>query len=285
MTASGPSSEPSRRGPSWTDLGPRVLSAIVLTAIIAVGLYFGGYVWSALAAAVFALTYREWERMVTLKPLAPMGVALIGVLAAAALVFPAFGPLGTVAVMTGGIVVALFGESAARPWRVGGLAFFGLVLVAVLGMRGTGTAGIVAGWYLGVVIASNDTGAFFVGRMIGGARLAPMISPAKTVSGAVGGWLIGTTAGSLFWWLFVSTSPLWIGILFSGAIGLAGQFGDLTESAVKRIFRVKDSGDMIPGHGGLMDRLDSVSFGILLLFVIGVSRGGFADVAGGFLYW
>ncbi len=146
MTAQGPSGEmPPRSSPSWSDLGPRVISAAVLVAVIATGLYFGGYVWAALAAVVFGITYREWEQMVTLKPLAPLGMVLIGLLAVAAIAFQAFGPVGTIAVVALGIVVSLFGERAVIPWRVGGLVFFGIVLIAVLGMRGSAPAGIIAG--------------------------------------------------------------------------------------------------------------------------------------------
>ncbi len=285
MTQQGsPGTVPPRKTQSWTDLGPRLASAAVIIAIIATGLYFGGYVWAALAAIVFGIAYREWEQMVTLKPLAPLGMAQIALLAVAALAFPVFGPAGTLAAVAVAMIVALFGARNLIVWRLGGLAFFALVLIAALGMRGTGAAGIVAGWYLGIVIASNDTGAFFVGRLVGGPKLAPMISPSKTISGAVGGWLIGTVAGTIYWLAFTS-SPWWLGLVFSAVLGVAGQGGDLTESAIKRLFRIKDSGDIIPGHGGFMDRLDSVTFGVILLFAIGVTRGGLDAVAAGFLYW
>ncbi|MBI4920204.1 MAG: phosphatidate cytidylyltransferase [Devosia nanyangense] len=285
MTSPGSSgSTPPRHIPSWTDLGPRVLSAAVLIAIIATGLYFGGYVFAGLAAIVFGITYREWEQMVTLQPLAPFGMVLIALLALAAIVFPFYGPIGTLAVMVVAAIVSVFGGRAAAPWRAFGLLFFGALLIAVLAMRGTDPAGITAGWYLGIVIALNDTGAYFVGRVIGGEKLAPMISPAKTRSGAIGGWVIGMAAGTIYWVLFVH-SPWWIGLLFSAVLGLVGQAGDLTESAIKRVFRVKDSGDIIPGHGGFMDRLDSVSFGVLFLFAVGALHGGIGNVAGGFLNW
>jgi phosphatidate cytidylyltransferase len=275
---------PARSGPSWTDLGPRLLSAAVIVVVIATGLYFGGYVFAALAAVVFGITYREWEQMVTLKPLAPLGMVLIGLLALAAVTYPLFGPLGVIVAMAVAGVVSAFGDKPVLPWRVGGIAFFALLLIAVLSMRGIGPAGIVAGWYLGIVIALNDTGAFFVGRVVGGPKLAPMISPAKTWSGAIGGWVIGTIAGTIYWAVFTH-SPWVLGLVFSAVIGLTGQAGDLTESAIKRVFRVKDSGDIIPGHGGFMDRLDSVSFGAILLFLIGLIHGGIWDVASGFLYW
>jgi phosphatidate cytidylyltransferase len=275
---------PPRPSPSWADLGPRLVSAAILVTIIATGLYFGGYVWAALAAAVFAITYREWEQMVTLRPIAPLGMVLGALLAIAALAYPAFGPVGTVVVTAVAVVLSLFGDRPVIVWRVGGLIFFAIVLMAVQEMRGTVPEGIVAGWYLGIVIASNDTGAYFVGRVIGGQKLAPMISPAKTVSGAVGGWVIGIVAGTIYWMIF-TPSPWWLGLLFSAALGLAGQSGDLIESAIKRLFRIKDSGDIIPGHGGFMDRLDSVTFGVILLVAIGLLHGGPGNVPVGFLTW
>ena len=285
MTASGPSgASPPRSSVSWTDLGPRVISSAVLIAIIATGLYFGGYIWAALAAVVFAITYREWEQMVTLKPIAPLGMVLGALLAIASLAYPAFGPVGTLAVAAVAVLVSLLGDRPVIVWRVGGLIFFAIVLIAVQEMRGTVPAGIIAGWYLGIVIASNDTGAYFVGRVIGGPKLAPMISPAKTISGAVGGWLIGTITGTIYWMIF-TPSPWWLGLLFSAALGIVGQTGDLIESAIKRLFRIKDSGDIIPGHGGFMDRLDSVTFGVILLVVIGILHAGLGNVPTGFLYW
>jgi phosphatidate cytidylyltransferase len=256
----------------------------VIVVVVATGLYFGGYIFAALAAVVFGITYREWEQMVTLKPLAPFGMVLIGLLAFAAIAFPLYGPLGTLAVIAVAVVVSLFGERAVVGWRIGGLVFFAAVLIAALGMRGIDPAGIVCGWYLGIVIALNDTGAFFVGRFVGGPKLAPTISPAKTRSGAIGGLVIGTAAGLIYWLLFTH-SPWWIGLILSAVLGLVGQAGDLTESAVKRVFRIKDSGDIIPGHGGFMDRLDSVSFGLLALYLIGAWHGGIGAVASGFLNW
>ncbi len=285
MTSTGPSGGmPPRPSVSWADLGPRFVSAIVLIIIIATGLYFGGYVWAALAAVVFAITYREWEQMVTLKPIGPVGMVLGALLAIGSLAYPAFGPLGTLAAAAIAVAVALFGARTAVAWRIGGLIFFAVVLMAVQELRGTVPTGIVAGWYLGIVIASNDTGAYFVGRLIGGPKLAPMISPAKTVSGAIGGWLIGILTGTVFWTTFTS-SPWWLGLLFSAALGLAGQSGDLIESAIKRLFRIKDSGDIIPGHGGFMDRLDSVTFGVILLVAIGLLHAGLGNVPTGFLHW
>lgn len=286
MTATGPAAPPEKSKSRWADLVPRFISALVIIVVIATALYFGGWVFAALMSVVFAVIYREWERMVTLKPLAPFGIALTALLAVAPLAYPLFGYLGTLAVMAVALVLSPFGGRAVAPWRAGGIVFLAAVMVAVLGMRGDAhpSAGILAGWFLGVVIACNDTGAFFAGRIIGGRKLAPAISPAKTVSGAIGGWVAGTVAGTVFW-AILTPSPWWIGLLLAAVMGVVGQLGDLSESAVKRVFRIKDSGDFLPGHGGFMDRLDSVSFGALFLGLVGVLHSGPAAVSQGFLFW
>jgi phosphatidate cytidylyltransferase len=274
---------PSR--PSWTDLGPRFASAAVLIVLTVVGLYFGGYVFAVLVGAVFAGCYREWERMVTLRPLTPVGGVLIGLVGLSALAFPFGGPLAALGITLAACAIGLIAPHPTGIWRAGGLLFFGTVIVATLAMRGTTVDGIWAGVFLGVVIWMTDTGAFFTGRQIGGEKLAPDISPGKTWSGAIGGFAFGTLAGLIVWLLLVPQSPWWIGLVLGATISIFGQVGDLAESAIKRRFRVKDSGDIIPGHGGLMDRLDSLTFGVLLLFVVGWTRGGLDGIAAGFLHW
>ena len=169
-------------------------------------------------------------------------------------------------------------------WRIVGLVLFGALITCLMAMRGTGTAGIWAGLYLGTVVWMTDSAAFFAGRQIGGEKLAPDISPSKTLSGVLGGLALGTGAG-LVVWLWLTESPIWIGILLSATISVLAQAGDLAESAVKRFFRIKDSGDIIPGHGGLMDRLDSLTFGVFLVVIVGATHAGFEAIAAGLLNW
>ncbi|WDR05902.1 phosphatidate cytidylyltransferase [Devosia rhodophyticola] len=268
----------------WADLRPRLLSALVLVILTVGALYFGSYLFALVVGAVFAGAYREWETMVTRAPLSSVGMVLIGLVGLSALAFPAFGIVGvaTVIAVAAGIAVAFGGEGVW--WRASGLAFFGLVIMAVLAMRGTGTAGMFAGIYLGIVVWTTDSAAFFTGRQIGGEKLAPDISPSKTWSGALGGLALGTTCGTIAW-ILISPSAWWVGLLLSAIISLLGQLGDLSESAIKRHFRIKDSGDIIPGHGGLMDRLDSLTFGVLFVFVLGLIHADLANVAAGLLYW
>lgn len=268
---------------SWTDLGPRVASGLVLIVVTVLGLYLGSYVFAALVGAVFAGCYREWERMVTLKPLTVVGGILIGILALSALVYPLFGPLATAGLIALAAVVAAFAGEATI-WRIAGLAFFGAVILGLLAIRGEGWDGFLAALFLGIVVWLTDTGAFFTGRQVGGEKLAPGISPGKTWSGAIGGLAIGTLGG-LVYWLFTTTSPWWIGLMLAAGISVIGQIGDLAESAVKRRFRIKDSGDIIPGHGGLMDRLDSLTFAALLAFAVGWIHAGYGAIASGLIHW
>ena len=284
---------PARR--SWTDLGPRVASAAVLLLLAIVGLFVGSYLLAALVGAVFAGCYREWEQMVTLKPIATPGYVLIGLLALSAMVFPALGPLFALGLVAVAAVVAAVTSSSEgeRSWRVGGVIFYGAVIVMLLMIRGEATwmrpgvldAGMWAGLMLGCVIWATDTGAYFTGRQVGGEKLAPDISPGKTWSGAIGGFALGTLVGLVLWLLVVPQSPWWIGLALAAALSIIGQIGDLAESAIKRRFRIKDSGDIIPGHGGLMDRLDSLTFGVIFLFAVGAIHAGPGAIATGLLFW
>lgn len=274
--------EKSRR--TWSDLGLRVASAIVLLALVITGIWLGGYVFAALVGAAFAGAYREWERVVTLKPLTLFGCVLIAAVAISALVYPLVGGLGAMAVVSLAAGAALVAGGEEALWRAGGLMFLGVVILATLSMRGTTMDGVLVCVLIGACIWGTDTGAFFTGRLIGGEKLAPDISPGKTRSGAIGGFVFATVLGTILWSLF-TTSPLWIGMLLAAAASVLGQLGDLAESAVKRRFRVKDSGDLIPGHGGLMDRLDSITFGVIFVFLVGALHGGPAGIAEGYLHW
>lgn len=270
---------------SWTDLGPRLASAAVLVVVTIVALVLGGYVFAALVGAVFAGCYREWEQMVTLQPLQAPGGVLVGLVALSALVFPALGAPATLAVIVAATILALLLGGEGKYWRVIGIGFFGLVIGAVLAVRGGNQIGLYASLLLGSVVWLTDTGAYFTGRQVGGEKLAPDISPSKTWSGALGGFALGTLAGLILWLVLVPASPWWIGLLLAAALSVVGQVGDLIESAIKRRFRIKDSGDIIPGHGGLMDRLDSISFGVLVVVVVGGLHGGFDNISHGFLTW
>jgi phosphatidate cytidylyltransferase len=277
-----PKSAPGKR--SWADVGPRLASAAVLIALTATALYVGSYFFAAVVGAVYGGAFREWEAMVTRAPLTPMSWVLIGLVALSGLIYPLLGAAGSLGIILIAAILAYATAREGRVWRSAGIVIFGLLILSALTMRGTSVDGIWVGVYLGTVVWMTDSAAFFTGRQIGGEKLAPDISPSKTWSGALGGLALGTAAGVLVWMWF-NDSPVWIGLLLSAAISILGQAGDLTESAIKRHFRIKDSGDIIPGHGGLMDRLDSLTFGLFFVVIVGGLHAGFGAVAQGLLYW
>jgi phosphatidate cytidylyltransferase len=133
------------------------------------------------------------------------------------------------------------------------------------------------------VVWATDTAAFFAGRLIGGAKLSPDISPNKTWSGAIAGLVAGLLAGLIV--AALASVPVSIPLVIIVALlSVASQAGDLFESWVKRLFGVKDSGDLIPGHGGLLDRVDGLAVASGLAAIIGWLHGG-ASIAMGLLLW
>jgi phosphatidate cytidylyltransferase len=195
------------------------------------------------------------------------------------------GPLALACVWFGGIpwlaIVVVAGLGTCWEWvqmarREAGALWSGLVyvLLSILALgwlRMDATAGRTMVLFLLFVVWSSDIGAYIAGRMIGGKKLAPSISPGKTWSGAGGGliaaMLVGLV-GAMLW-----RGPVMPAIFAAAALGIASQLGDLLESAAKRRFGVKDSGKLIPGHGGLLDRLDGLMAAALL-------AGGWIWVAG-----
>ena len=266
-------------------MGPRLASAFVLLAITIFMVWLGSIWFALLVAGVFAGVYREWEIMICARPLQPLGYVLAGLLALVAIATSLGGVLAGLGIFIVGVLVAATGERTALAWRIFALAFISLVIVALIEIRGTALIGFSASFFLGATVWMTDTGALFAGRHFGGAKLNPEISPAKTWSGAMGGLATGTLSGLLVWVVAVPMSPWWIGALLAAALSLTGQFGDLSESAMKRHFRIKDSSDLIPGHGGLMDRLDSLTFGALLVFGVGLWHQGLGQIAQGLLLW
>ncbi|HSZ87923.1 MAG TPA: phosphatidate cytidylyltransferase [Acetobacteraceae bacterium] len=182
-------------------------------------------------------------------------------------------PITIVCVWVGGVVFTVIVAAAviglAVEWlglcrrsslivlRPAGLAYVILAGVAVLWLRHDPVAGRSDVLFLLSIVWAGDIGAYLVGRWIGGPRLAPHISPGKTWSGSVGGLLAAIAAGSLAAH-FLSDAATWRAMLIAAALSVVAQAGDLLESFVKRRLQVKDSGHLIPGHGGLFDRLDGV---------------------------
>jgi phosphatidate cytidylyltransferase len=169
-------------------------------------------------------------------------------------------------------------------WGSAGIVYAAALFFSVLALRGDARFGLAAIFFLFAIVWATDVFAYFAGRAIGGPKLAPRISPKKTWSGMIGGVVGGIAAGLLLLMLFsLQVKP--VHALLAGALSLASVGGDLFESAFKRKFNVKDSGTLIPGHGGFMDRLDGFIFAAALGAAIGITRAGTAGAATGLLDW
>lgn len=269
----------------------RVASALVLAPLAIIVVLLGGWPFVLVWCLAAMIVYWEWTAEIVKAPRSAE-VAGVGVLAVAGLLgasgFPSMAIL--VIAVGAGALAALGGTR--RLWCGAGLLYAGLVLAGPMLLRRDLHAdfGVLALFYLFAVVWATDILALFAGRRIGGPKLAPSISPKKTWSGAIAGALGGVAAGAAV--AAVGSNLLNLpktNILAATGLALllsvVAQGGDLFESAVKRRFGVKDSGRIIPGHGGLMDRLDGFLAAAGAAALLGVSRGGLDGAASGLLAW
>jgi phosphatidate cytidylyltransferase len=169
-------------------------------------------------------------------------------------------------------------------WLAAGVGYAAVLLFAPLILRRDPALGFVAIAFLFAVVWVTDIAAYFAGRALGGPKLWPAVSPKKTWSGAIGGTLGGIAAGLLMVKLLgLSVGPMLV--LVAGLLSVVAQAGDLLESAVKRHFGAKDAGSIIPGHGGVMDRLDGFLTAAAAAAMVGLIRGGLEAPARGLLVW
>lgn len=259
-----------RAGGRWGDLRLRVISAAVLAPVVLYCIWVGGGPWVALVVVAALAMGMEWVEMMGLRSwgwpgmLVPLGTALVGLAAAGGA--PGWTVLGLLAVMAGAA------WWFAGRWAAGGIAYIGVAVVALCWLRlgGTGRAFVL---FLMFSVWASDIGAYVVGRVVGGAKLAPSISPGKTRSGAVGGLVVAAVVG-MGLTVMAGGPEIWLVGVVAGILAVASQVGDLFESWVKRRSGVKDSGWLIPGHGGVLDRLDGVlaaaPVGVALVKILGL---------------
>lgn len=252
------------------ELRLRVISAVVLGALVLAATWFGGLPFRVIAGAIVLLVFYEWSSMVARRyrstPLRVFGWIIA--VAVAVLLLAGSSGLAMVILIAGGVVAALWELATARRWWVGaGILYAALSGVSLAAIRGESSAGLIAMLFVFAVVWSTDIAAYFSGRFFGGPKLAPAVSPSKTWSGAIGGAVAAVVAGTAVAFLArAGTSPVIPLIAF--VLSVASQAGDLFESWVKRRFGVKDSSHLIPGHGGVMDRIDGLVFAAFAAYLI-----------------
>jgi phosphatidate cytidylyltransferase len=242
----------------------RVLSALALVPITLGIVVAGGWIYTAFVGLLAVLMALEWRRLSEVRFGREYGRLAGGLalgLGLAATIFTALGrPREAVACIVLGMVLAGLlarTRAAASLWASMGVALVALPAVALVWLRSIPDVGLDLLLWLLIVVWTTDTAAYMVGRRVGGPRLAPSISPGKTWSG-LGGGVIGAGLASVltYWALDVGrlVHAAGLGALFA----VLAQLGDLAESALKRRVGVKDSGSLIPGHGGVLDRVDGL---------------------------
>jgi phosphatidate cytidylyltransferase len=190
------------------------------------------------------------------------------------------------------VVVAAMGAAGLVPtapahqrgWIAAGMPYAGAIGLAPIVLRSDSEDGLAAVVFVFAIVWTTDIVAYFVGRMIGGPKLLPRVSPKKTWSGAIGG-LAAAVLAAVALAQAAGLSGLLAVALVAAILSVAAQTGDLFESQLKRRFGVKDSSHLIPGHGGLMDRLDGFVFAAAVAALIGILRGGMEAPARGLLVW
>ena len=245
----------------WSDLAPRVISGVAMAVVGAADIWIGGLIFEITVIILCAVMLWEAARMFGAEQSAAIRISLLG---AAAFTLASFLPI--VFVMPVLLAAAFVGAGQVTREKPLFAPFAAWILVAgfsIWVLRQD--AGVVwISWVVLVVIVSDIAG-YFAGRMLGGPKFWPAISPKKTWSGTVAGWIGAAVIGLCF------AAPTEAGLALvpiSMAVALAGQMGDILESFIKRRMGVKDSSNLIPGHGGVLDRLDALLGAAMLVMIL-----------------
>ena len=267
---------------SWGDLRSRVISAVVLGIFVCLLVFAGGWWFRILCCMTGFIVFDEWTKITRARRLRPHFAFARRVFHFSLLAFALGFSLVAVLIFAAGTSFLAFIDRKERKaeWLLGGLLYAGAATFAPAFLRGADVAGLVTIGFLVTVVWSTDIFAYFTGRSVGGPKLMPQVSPKKTISGAVGGLVAAIVFGSLFAYAFGGVAGPLI-VILAAVLSIAGQAGDLYESWIKRRFGVKDSGRLIPGHGGLMDRIDALVVAAAVAWLVGVVLAGFTHPAAG----
>ncbi|HUC60891.1 MAG TPA: phosphatidate cytidylyltransferase [Alphaproteobacteria bacterium] len=260
------------RGPSAVTL--RVVSTLVLAPIALGAILLGRPYFEFMVAAGVAVLAWEWDRLCGSERFGLVGGVLVASVVAS-VAAAGFGHVTAAFALIAAGVLGAYGASRARRvanplWHAAGPIYVGVPSVAMVWLRGD--FGVDVALWLFLAVWATDVGAYAAGRTIGGPQLAPRVSPNKTWSGLAGGILAAALVGAAMGYGRVELAPL---VALSAALAIVAQLGDLAESAVKRRFKVKDASGLIPGHGGLLDRVDGLLAAAPMVALVElVARGG-----------
>ncbi|RKE73362.1 phosphatidate cytidylyltransferase [Pseudorhodoplanes sinuspersici] len=270
--------------PSARNLWLRIASAAILAPLAVGAAYLGSWPFSIFWLVAAIAVWWEWVGLVD-----PAGRHVVLATGACALILQAIlietGHAAiAIMVIALGVLAAVVTAGRQSPLVAGGIVYASALLVAPVILRADEAFGFAAILMLFAVVWGTDIGGYFSGRTFGGPKLAAAISPKKTWSGAIGGTIVGIAAAIAICQLFGIKNVVSIGLI-ALALSIVSQAGDLFESWLKRRVDAKDASGLIPGHGGVMDRLDGFIFAATVAALLGVVRGGLETPANALLIW
>ena len=280
------SDAPVKKTGGFADLGPRVLSAVAMIASALGALYAGGDLFVLFWLSAGVAVNWEWQRLIGGERLeVRYGAGGATVAAAAALGHLSLPLYAFLVILAGAIGVAALADAPRRLWSGAGVLYASALVFSVCVLRTSEPYGLAAIAMLFAIVWGTDIFAYFGGRLIGGPKLWPAVSAGKTWSGTLtgvfSGAALGLAAARMGAGEGLALAPPFLICLVVAAVS---QAGDLFESSIKRRYGVKDSSQLIPGHGGVMDRLDGFTFAVIFAAGLGLVRAG-ASVAAGLFFW
>jgi phosphatidate cytidylyltransferase len=269
-------------GSDKRNLAMRVAVAAVLIPLAIAIAYAGGWLWTALVTLAAIGLFAEWLAIAGLNAMRVM-VPGITALAAAGLCLALHRLDAALVMLAAGLIAVTAMAPERRNWAAAGFLYAAAAEIASVLLRFDPVKGFSALMFVLLIVWVTDSGGYFAGRGIGGPKLWPRVSPKKTWAGAIGGFAASLVVAVGFAMFDLGRAgPL---LLVSAALSAVSQLGDLFESAVKRRFGVKDSSHIIPGHGGLLDRLDGFVAAVVVAALLGFLRGGADGVGRGLMVW
>jgi phosphatidate cytidylyltransferase len=282
---SGPD-DPGGRAPlRWSNLALRVASAAVLAPVAVLTAYIGDWPFALFWGLAAIAVLWEWITLVEGPGHKVMFSSCAAAIAIATTVAWRNRPVVAVFLVgLGALAAAIFAAQGRRAWVTGGIVYAGAMVLSPMVLRADQDYGFLAMVLLFAIVWTTDVLGYFAGRAFGGPKLWPAISPKKTWSGAIAGALGSMIVGTVLAQFAVGVNALALAFV-SLVLSALSQLGDLFESWIKRRHGAKDASHLIPGHGGVMDRLDGFWAAALAGCLIGVLRGGFEGAARGLLVW
>lgn len=266
------------------DIQSRLAWSVLLAGAALIAGLAGGPIFVGLGGGVLILAYLEWCTITRVaKGPAVFTLSLALAMALALISLGEGNAFQWLAGLSGFLLISGLFWPALR-WRLLGLFYLSATFGAMFALRLDADGGLKAILFVAFIVWGTDVCAYLSGRLLEGPKLAPRLSPGKTWAGAIGGAVGGSLSGLTALWLLQEAITI-EHLLLACGLSAAAQMGDLGESWLKRRFQVKNASNLIPGHGGMLDRIDGLLAAMFAAYCVGVARGGDAAPAAGLLSW